>query len=92
MENRSNCTLSDKEIMNARLMDEKYLAGMYNTYLLECATPEMRRSLCGILNDTHTAAQKLFEEMNSRGWYPVTKAEEQKLSQAKQQYATMASK
>ena len=92
MENTSTCNLSDKEIMHAFLSDEKYLAAMYNTDLLECATPEMRQTLCGILNDTHSAAQKLFEEMNSRGWYPVTKAEEQKLSQAKQQYATTVSK
>ena len=92
MENINNCTLSDKEIMHAMLSDEKYLASMYNTDLLECATPEMRQTLCAILTDTHSAAQKIFEEMNSRGWYPVTKAEEQKLTQAKQQYGTMASK
>ena len=41
---------------------------------------------------SNQTVQQLFQEMNSRGWYPVTKAEEQKLSQAKQQYATTVSK
>ena len=30
--------------------------------------------------------QQLFREMNSRGWYPVTKAEDQKFSQAKKKF------
>ena len=92
MENTNNCTLAGKEIMNDLLMGEKYLSGMYNTYLLECATPEVRQTLCSLLTDTHSAAQQLFEEMNSRGWYPVTKAEEQKLTQTKQQFATTVNK
>jgi spore coat protein CotF len=91
MENES-CKWGDQQIMHDFLSGEKYLAAMINSFLAECATPEMRQTLCAILNDTHSAAQTLFEEMNSRGWYPVTKAEEQKITQTKQQYSAMASK
>ena len=87
-----NGTFGDKEQMTDLLSSEKYLAGTYNAYLLEAATPEVKQCMSQLLNDTHTAQQTLFEEMNSRGWYPVTKAEEQKITQTKQQYSAMASK
>ena len=84
-----NHTFSDKEWAQTLLCGEKYLAGTYNTALLECATPEMRRTLCELLNDTHRAQQTLFEEMNSRNWYSVKKADELKIMEAKQQFGTM---
>ena len=81
-----NCPFGDKEWAQTLLCGEKYLTGTYNTALLECATPEMRRTLCELLNDTHSAQQALFEEMNSRGWYPVKKADELKIMEAKQKF------
>jgi spore coat protein CotF len=41
------------------------------------------------LRDTQEMQQKLFQEMNSRDWYPVTKAEEQKIGQAKMKFSAM---
>ena len=85
------CALNEKEQMSDLLQSEKYLTGCYNSYLLECATPEMMRCLSGLLNDTHSMQQQLFGEMNSRGYYPVTKAEDQKLNTVKQQFAVKVS-
>ena len=85
------CTLNEKEQMSDLLQSEKYLTGCYNSYLLECATPEMMRCLSGLLNDTHSMQQQLFGEMNSRGYYPVTKAEDQKLNAVKQQFSVKIS-
>ena len=85
------CTLNEKEQMSDLLQSEKYLTGCYNSYLLECATPEMMRCLSGLLNDTHSMQQQLFGEMNSRGYYPVTKAEDQKLNTVKQQFSVKIS-
>ena len=73
------------------LQSEKYLAGCYNSYLLEAATPEVKHCLNGLLGDTHSMQQRLFEEMNSRGWYPVTKAEDQKVMSAKQKFSAKVS-
>lgn len=84
MENTQFCT---KTATNDFLMSEKHLAGMYNTFLLECATPEMIRCLDALLGDTHNIQQHIFEEMNSRGWYPVTKAQENKIQQTKSKFA-----
>lgn len=82
-----NATFGDKEQMTDLLSSEKFLAGTYNACLLEAATPEVKQCMSQLLNDTHTAQQTLFEEMNSRGWYPVTKAQDVKLDSEKQKFA-----
>ena len=85
------CAFNEKEQMTDLLQGEKYLAGCYNSYLLECATPEMMRCLEGLLRDMHSMQQQLFMEMNSRGYYPVTKAEESKIGELKMKFAAMVS-
>ena len=85
------CQFTEQDKATDLLQTEKYLAGCYNSYLLEAATPEVKQCLSGLLNDTHSMQQRLFEDMNSRGWYPVTKAEDQKVTQAKQKFAMKVS-
>ena len=85
------CQFNEQDKATDLLQSEKYLAGCYNSYLLEAATPEVKQCLSGLLNDTHSMQQRLFEDMNSRGWYPVTKAEDQKVTQAKQKFAAKVS-
>lgn len=87
--NNSQCTQwCDKEQMADLLSLEKFLAGNYNAFLLECATPEMMRCLSSLLSDTHDMQQQIFHTMQTRGWYPTPKAEDTKLMQTKQQFAT----
>lgn len=85
------CQFTEQDKATDLLQSEKYLAGCYNSYLLESATPEVKQCLSGLLNDTHSMQQRLFEDMNSRGWYPVTKAEDQKVMSAKQKFAMKVS-
>lgn len=87
-ENNSFC---DKEQITDLLSCEKFLAGSYNTFLLESATPEVTRCLSELLSDTHTMQQKIFTEMSSRGWYNTPKAEENKIATAKQQFSASVS-
>ncbi len=84
---QSTCTFGEKERMHDCLDTEKYLIGMYQTALTEAATPEVMQTLTDLLSDSFRMQQQLFREMNSRGWYPVTKAEEQKIAQTKQKFA-----
>ena len=86
-----NYTYTDKEQITDLLMSEKYLTACYNGYLLEAATPEVIGCLKELLNNTHATQEQLFGEMNSRGWYPVTKAEDQKLNQTKMKYGAAVS-
>lgn len=87
MENKPQTTFGDKEQMTDLLSGEKYLAATYCSFLSESATPEVIGSLSALLSDTHRAQQQVFFEMNSRGWYPVTKAEDAKVQQAKDKFA-----
>ena len=84
---QNSCALGEKEKMHDCLNTEKFLIGMYQTALTEAATPEVMQTLTDLLADSFRMQQQLFREMNSRGWYPVTKAEEQKIAQAKQKFA-----
>ena len=86
-----NYTYTDKEQITDLLMSEKYLTACYTGYLLEAATPEVIGCLKELLNNTHATQEQLFGEMNSRGWYPVTKAEDQKLNQTKMKYGAAVS-
>ena len=85
------CQFTEQDKATDLLQSEKYLASCYNSYLLESATPEVKQCLSGLLNDTHSMQQRLFEDMNSRGWYPVTKAEDQKVMSAKQKFSAKVS-
>ena len=84
----NNCTFGEKEQMHDCLNTEKYLISMYNTALTEAATPEVVQTVTELLSDNYRMQQQLFREMNSRGWYPVAKAEEQKITAAKQKFGT----
>ena len=87
-----NCiqnTFGDKERMTDLLYMEKQLANQYCTFLAEAATPEVLQTLDDLFEDTHKEQHMLFEELNSRGWYPVTKAEDQKVNETKQKFVTM---
>ncbi len=82
--------LSDKEILTDLLSHQKFIAGAYNTDLLESATPEVKRCFLGLLEDEHRIAESVFRAMNDRGLYPLEQAEEQKLSQTKMKFAQNA--
>ena len=83
----TNHTFGEKEQATDLLMSEKFLAATYQSFLSEAATPEVRRTLDGILQDVNNLQQRLFGEMNSRGWYPVTRAQDTKLDSEKQKFS-----
>ena len=88
MEMNMNCKqMSDKEMLTDALTAEKFLCSAYNTYATEAGTPEVHGAMMSLLNDTHTIQAEVWTEMNSRGWYPTEKAEEQKLQQERMKYA-----
>ncbi len=76
----------DKCMLFDALNSEKFLAGVYAADVLEAATPEVRACLCGMLSDEHRIQQDIFTTLSDKGYYPVEKAPEDKLMQAKQKY------
>ena len=80
-------TFPDKEQITDLLSAEKFLAGNYNSFLLESASPQVVRTLTSLLSDTHTMQQTVFGEMQTRGWYATPKAEDARVNGTKQKFA-----
>lgn len=83
-----NIPFTDKEKMMDALSSQKFVTGEYNTFVNEAATPEVKTCLQNILNEEHDIAHDIWCEMNSRGWYPVEKADDNKLQTTKNKYCT----
>ena len=89
MENNC-CKMNEQEKLNDALSSQKLLTSMYNTYCGESATPSVKSCLLSILEDEHRIQTEIFNEMNTRGYYPVEKAEDTKLNTTKQKFAKNA--
>ena len=79
-------SFSDEQRMADLLNCEKHMTSIYNSFCCESATPTVRSCLCSLLQDEHRMQEQLFREMSARGWYPVEKAEDQKLISARMKF------
>ena len=84
--NSTNPMFSDKDRLQDALASQKFITGNYNMSATESATPEVRGVLMSILKEEHDIQNEIFVEMQKRGWYQVTPAEQQKLQQAKTKF------
>lgn len=78
--------LSDKSILNDSLATLKHLTENYNTAAYECSSQELRRDMLDIQREEHDNAFKVWNAMNARGWYQVQPADQQQISQLRQQF------
>lgn len=85
-----NC-FSDKEVLNDALTAQKHITGSLNTYSNECANNNVRKIMLDILNDEHSIQFDVFNDMQARGYYPTTPAQQDKVNQVKTTYAKQAS-
>jgi len=84
-----NVPFTDKERLNDALCSQKQMTSDYNNFANESATPEVVSKVMDILRDEHDIQRGMWCEMNSRGWYPVEKAEDAKLNSVKTKFSTM---
>jgi len=87
--NSTSAMFSDKDRLQDALASQKFIAGNYNTFTTECATPEVRGVFMSILKDEHEIQNEIFTEMQKRGWYQVQPADQQKLQQAKTKFGVV---
>ena len=80
--------MNEQQTMMDLLSSQKYLTGMYQSFGNECATPDVRGCMFSILEEEQRISEEIFSQMNSRGYYPVEKAEDTKIDQAKQKFGT----
>lgn len=82
-----NSNFGDKEMLTDLLSSQKMITSNYNSFANECATPCVRTDFVNILKEEHQIQSEVFCEMQNRGWYPTTAAEQNKVDQAKQKYS-----
>lgn len=91
MNNNASTCFTEKEVLHDALEAQKHVTGMFNSYSNECANPQVRKVMLDILNDEHSIQFDVFNDMQKRGYYPVTPAQQDKVNQIKSTYAQQAS-
>jgi spore coat protein CotF len=86
--NQPSSNLQERDLMNDVLSSQKFITDTYNTFTNECATPNVRDGFMSLLNEEHQIQAEVFDMMKQRGWYQTPAADQQKVNQAKQQYAS----
>lgn len=79
-------TYTEKEILSDALEAEKTATDHYNMYANECMHDDLRQTILECLAEEHDIQKNVFDEMHTRGFYPVPAAEESKVAQVKQRY------
>lgn len=74
--------MTDREIMDDVLSSQKMITTSYNTFTNECVNQQLRTDFLNILRDEHNIQQNVFDQMQKRGWYSPTPAEQQKINTA----------
>lgn len=89
MTNPGQCAqiMGAKEILQDSLISQKLITDSYNTFAGECVNPQLRGAFLNILEDEHNIQASVFSTMQSKGWYQVEPAEQQKIQQAKQKFS-----
>ena len=80
---------TDQEILADMLSSQKHMTALYNTYSGECKNTTVQGDMLEILRDEHDLQYGVFEEMEKRGLYPTTPAEETKISEAKTKFQNL---
>lgn len=78
---------TEKEILSDALAAQKASTGQFNMSANECVHEDVRKTMLHILSQEHDIQQDVFKMMHSKGYYPTPAADDQKLSQVKQQYS-----
>ncbi len=88
--NENYKALTEKEVLTDLLSYQKFITGVYNSDLLESATPEVKKCFMGLLEDEHRIQEEVFRAMYDRGLYPLEQAEEKKLTETKMKFSQNA--
>lgn len=80
--NANTNPMGDKEYMTDSLNLQKLITDNYNNFANECADPNLRNEFLTLLRDEHIIQAQIYDEMSTRGWYPVKQANANDVSQA----------
>ena len=73
--------MNDQERLTDFLCSEKKMTANYDTYASECVNTSLRDDFLKIFQQGHQTQSELFQLAQSKGWYQVEQAPENKISQ-----------
>ena len=74
--------MNDQERITDFLCSEKKLSANYDSFASECVSLPLRNDFLNLINQSHTTQTELFQLAQTRGWYQVEQAPQNKISQA----------
>ncbi len=80
--------MGDRDIMEKELLVIKGVCDLYLHGSIESTTAEVHCAFKDALNETLNIQNKIYNLMAEKGWYKAETAEQQKINQAKQNFAT----
>ncbi len=81
--------MNDQQYLYDAIASQKFISNNYNTFANECVNTNLKQDFLNILKEEHHIQAELFQEAQSRGWYQVPAAEQQKIDSAKQKFSDM---
>lgn len=74
--------MNDQERITDMILSEKKMSTNYSTFASECVDDKLRDEYLGILTKSHQAQTALFKAAQSKGWYTVEAAPQNKITEA----------
>ena len=84
-----NSALSEQDILNQMLIQEKHMISSYSTFITEASCPNLRQLLTNNFEQTCEDQYQLFDCMRQKGYYQTKDAPDNDVQQAKQQLGQM---
>ncbi len=85
----AQANLSEKDLLNDLLNQEKMMISSYATFVTEASCPNLRQVLTTQLNETATNQYQIFDQMRQRGYYATKDAPTADVTQAKEKMSQM---
>ena len=89
-ENAVTQNLTDQQILGDMLSSQKQISSAYNTFGGECVHEELKCDFLNILRDEHNMQSGVFTQMQQRGWYPTSAAQQSKITEARTKYQNLS--
>ncbi len=78
--------MNDQQLMENMLMLEKGVCDLYLHATIEASGDDVRGRFATALNSSLSMQDEIYSKMSEKGWYKNDVAEQEKVSQLKQQF------
>ena len=78
--------MNDQQLMENMLMLEKGVCDLYLHATIEASSDDVRSRFSAALNSSLAMQDEIYSKMSEKGWYKTECAEQEKISQLKQQF------